>query len=293
MAGGLFIYASAIVDFVASKQHLPTARLDLIVRQQDADREIRGVDLLYTQILQLAFQKVDLGEHVLYSRFRTVVGVMLLLFHPLSKKAFSNLLKTRGTPSQISTTLRFLHSLLNVPDSEDEPIRVLHKSFPDFLTDPTRCKDGRFFIDPPVQHEDILFSCLDLMRERLERNIYGLDDHVVLSEIEDLADLRERCIGSSLEYACRFWTKHLASIPGDGPHAKQVQEAIDEFFVERLLPWIEVFIIMGHLGVAVYSINDIRQWYISVRYTRTHSYLAYPHTSPLGGHPNLQTGRRQ
>ena len=271
-AAGLFIYASTVVKFIASKYHLPIKRLDLILHSQGAAHE-GGIDLLYTKILRLAFQDADPGEQELYSYFRDVVGAVLLVFYPLSRKAFSNLLKNCETPSQISTTLRFLHSLLNVPDNEDEPIRVFHKSFPDFLTDRTRCKDERFFVDTAVHHENIFFSCLDLMKKRLKRNICGLDDYAVLSKVEDLSARREMCVGSSLEYACRFWTKHLANVPGDVPCVKQVQEVIDEFFTKRLLCWIEVLSIVGHLGVAVHAINDIRQWYISVSYTRMNLHL--------------------
>ena len=124
MAGGLFIYASTVVKFVSSEHHLPTERLDLIIllRLQGAAHE-GGIDLIYTQILELAFRGTDPSEQVLYSRFRNVVGAVLLVFHPLSRKTL----------------------LLNVPDSEDEPIRGFHKSFPDFLTDRTRCKENQFF----------------------------------------------------------------------------------------------------------------------------------------------------
>ena len=290
-AGGLFIYASTVVKFVASGYHLPTERLDLIIlRSQDATYE-GGVDQLYTQILELAFQGASPDERELYSRFRNVVGAVLLLFHPLSRKALSTLLRNCGTPSHISTTLRFLHSLLNVPDSEDEPIRVFHKSFPDFLTDRSRCKDDRFFVDPLVHHGDILLSCLDLMKKRLKKNICALDDYAVLGEVKDLATRRVTCIGSSLEYACRFWTRHLANVPGNGAHAKQIREAIDEFFAKRLLCWIEVLSIVGHLGGAVYAINHIRQWYISVSFTGSCSYMVYSHTLPSGGHPHLRTSR--
>ena len=272
IAGGLFIYASTVIKFVASEYHLPTERLDLIILRSQGAAHEGGIDLLYTQILQLAFQSADPDEQELYSRFRNVVGAVLLVSHPLSRKTLSNLLKNCGTPSHISTTLRFLHSLFNVPDNEDEPIRVFHKSFPDFLTNRMRCKDERFFIDPLVHHEGILLSCLDLMEKRLKRNICDLDDYAILSEVEDLSTRRETCIGSSLEYACRFWTIHLANVPGDGSGAKQVQEAIDEFFTQRLLCWIEVLSIVGHLQVAVHAISEIRQWYISVSYSWTRPY---------------------
>ena len=290
-AGGLFIYAATVVKFVASEWHLPTERLDLIILRSQGVAHEEGIDLLYTQILDLAFHGANPGEQELYSRFRNVVGAVLLVFRPLSRKTLSNLLAHCGTPSHISTTLRFFHSLLNVPDSEDESIRVFHKSFPDFLTDRARCKDERFFIDPSVHHENILFSCLDLMKKHLKKNICNLDDYAVLSEVEDLSARREAFIGSALEYACRFWTSHLSNIPGDGPGAKRVQEAIDEFFAQRLLRWIEVLSILGHLQVAVKAINDIQQWYISVSHPRIRLFMVYPHTWPSGRHLSLQTGR--
>ena len=263
-AGGLFIYASTVVKFVASKYHIPSERLDFIILHPQSAIHEGGIDLLYTQILELAFQDADPGEQDLYSRFRNVVGAVLLVFHPLSRKALHNLLRKCETPSHISTPLRSLHSLLNIPDSEDEPIRVFHKSFPDFLTDRTRCKDERFFVDPAVHHEELLFSCLGLMEKHLKKNICGLEDYTVLSEVEDLSARRETYIGDSLGYSCRFWTKHLAEVPRDGFHAQRIQEAIEEFFTKRLLWWIEVLSIMGHLGAAVPAINDVRQWHISV-----------------------------
>jgi hypothetical protein len=221
MAGGLFIYASTVVKFVASGYHLPIKRLDLILNSRGAAHE-GGIDTLYTQILQLAFEGADPGEQELHSQFRNVVGAVLLVFHPLSRKTLSNLLRSCETPSQISTNLRFLHSLLNVPDSEDEPIRVFHKSFPDFLTDRTRCRDDRFFVDPVIHHEDVLLSCLGLMKKRLKKNICNLDDYAVLSKVKDLSARRDTCTGSSLEYACQFWTRHLANVPGGGPHTKRL-----------------------------------------------------------------------
>ena len=289
-AGGLFIYASTVVKFIASKYHYPIKRLDLIISQSQGTTHEGGLDLLYTQILELAFQDADPGEKELYSTFRDVVGAVLLAFNPLSRKTLSSLLRNSGTSSDISVTLRFLHSLLNIPDGEDEPIRVFHKSLPDFITDRTRCKDDRFFVDPAVHHQDILFSCLDLMKKRLRKNICGLEDYAVLSEVKDLSNRRESHIGSPLEYACRFWARHLAGIPGSGRHAKQVQEAIEEFFEKRLLCWLEVLSIAGHLEAAVYAINYIRQWYISVSSCRTHSSMIYPHTFLLGGHLHLRTG---
>ena len=286
-AGGFFIYASTVVKFVGSKYHDPTKRLDLIISQSQGAAHERGVDFLYTQILELAFQDADPGDQELYSTIRNVVGAVVLAFHPLSRRTLSGLLRNCGTSSDISTTLRFLHSLLNIPDSEDEPIRVFHKSLPDFLTDRTRCRDDRFFVDPAVHHEDILFSCLNLMKKWLMKNICDLEDYAILGEVEDLPDRRDTRIGSSLEYACRFWARHLAGVPGSGPDTKRVQEAIEEFFDKHLLCWFEALSILGYLEAAVYAINYIRQWCISVSSSRKHSSMIYPHTFLLDGYVYL------
>ena len=267
-AAGLFIYASTVVEFIASPHHLLAERLALIISLPDSTSHEgkSGIDILYTNVLEQAFHDAGPDEQELYSRFKLVVGAVLLVFHPISRKTLSELVKSCGTPLHISSVLRSLHSLLLVPESEADPIRIFHKSFPDFLTDRGRCKDDRFFVDPPAHHIDILFSCFRLMKEKLRKNICGLDGCPTLSEVKDLPTRRETCIGGALEYACRFWTKHLAKIPGNGPHAEQVQEAIDEFFTKRLLFWIEVLSLAGNLNVGVYALDDIEQWYLSVSF---------------------------
>jgi hypothetical protein len=75
---------------------------------------------------------------------------------------------------------------------------------------------------------------------------------------------RKAYIGGALEYACQFWTKHLANIPGNSPHVKQVQEAVDKFFTMCLPFWIEVLSLTGNLNIGVYALHDVDQWYLLV-----------------------------
>ena len=261
-AAGLFIYASTVIKFVAFQHGSPPERLALIVSlPQSTTHEGRsGIDLLYTQVLEQAFHDIDWDEKDLYSHFRSVVGTVLLVFNSLPIEALSTLLRA----SHISTTLRPLHSLLLIPNNRTHPIRVFHKSFPDFLMDQGRCKDERFFVNPSIHHQEILFSCLNLMEERLKRNICDLDDYIILSEVNNISILQKEYIGDALEYSCRFWAKHLAEIPSSGHDVEEVHRAIDKFFTIHLLFWIEALTIMGSLGVSVYAINDVQQWYNSV-----------------------------
>ena len=261
-AAGLFIYASTVIKFVASRHHSPTTRLALITSlpHKTTHEGGSGIDQLYTQVLEQAFCDVGSDEEELYSCFRTVVGTVLLVFNPLPIEALSILLEM----SNISTTFCFLHSLLLVPDNKAHPARVFHKSFPDFLTDQVRCKDERFLINPSVHHHDILLSCLNLMGEKLKRNICGLDNHTILTEVRDLSACQKEHIGDALEYSCQFWAKHLGEVPSDGHYVEKVHKAIDVFFTTHLLFWIEALTIMGCLGIGVYAINGVQQWYISV-----------------------------
>ena len=212
-----------------------------------------GVDELYTQILQQAFSNVRPGNKQRYLRFQTVVGAVLLLFNPLPIMDLSDLL---GCSIQyIQNATRSLHSLLLVPGSMEEPIQIFHKSFPDFLMDPNRCEDEKFVVEPAAHHAKILLACLRLMEERLKRNICNLDDYVVLSEVKVSSTHKKAHIGDALEYACKFWTKHLLEVPNSGSHTKEVQKIIEKFFRVHLLHWIEVLAITGNLGVGVHAMN--------------------------------------
>ena len=259
-AAGLFVYASTVVKFVAFRYQTPTEQLEQIISlpQNTAYEGRAGVDLLYTQILEQAAVDISTVQNdgKIYSCFKTVVGAVLLVYNSLSVKALSDLLRL----SNISTTLHSLHSVLLIPESPEDPICTFHKSFPDFLTDPVRCKNEKFLVEPSAHHADILLSCLRIMKEKLKRNICNLDDYVVLSEVKDLPDQKKNNIGDALEYACQFWTKHLLGIPCNSPCVQEVQREIDQFFTTHLLHWIEVLVLVGSLDIGIYAINDIDQW---------------------------------
>ena len=263
-AAGFFIYASTVIKFVMSKKHIPTEQLNQIISlPQSTSHEGRsGIDLLYTQVLEQAVDDVGTDDKEPHSHFKTVVGAVLLVFNPLSVRALSDLLGVSGIP----TTLRSLHSLLLVPTNNAAPIQIFHKSFPDFLTDPKRCTDQRFFVDPPTYHRGIVLSCLNMMKRRLRKNICNLDDYAILSRVENLHTCQQTQIGDALKYACCFWTNHLMKISDSNQDIEEVHKAIDGLFTNHLLFWIEVLSLTGTLDMGVYALNNILQWYTLVSY---------------------------
>ena len=116
-------------------------------------------------------------------------------------------------------------------------------------------------MNPSAHHEELLLSCLDLMKKRLKRNICNLEDYTTFDRVKDLSAQRIACIGETLGYTCHFWTKHLLKAPSSGSGVENVQKAIDKFFTTHLLCWVEVLILMGCLDIGIYALNDIREWY--------------------------------
>ena len=263
-AAGFFIYASTAVRFVASENRPPAMRLALITSlpQSTTEEGRSGVDQLYTKVLDQAFCGDHGDNSQCHADFQAVVGTVLLVFNSLPIKALSDLVGYNI--SHIRSTIRSLHSLLLIPDKPEDPICTFHKSFPDFLTDSERCKGSWFHVEPTVQHVEILLSCLNLMKTRLKKNICNLDDYAILRDVKDLSAQKRDYIGDALEYACRFWTKHLLEIPGTSSYVQEVQRAIHTFFTTCLLYWIEVLALTENLGVGVYAMNDVDKWYTLV-----------------------------
>ena len=69
----------------------------------------------------------------LIQEFKKMVGTIVMLVTPLSITAISHLLGMET--NNIKKRLDRLHSVLNIPNNLDIPVRLLHLSFRDFLLD--------------------------------------------------------------------------------------------------------------------------------------------------------------
>jgi hypothetical protein len=264
-AAGLFVYAAATVKFISHYKRSPRRQLELLLQSQKiGDHEGETLDSLYTSIIWEAFG-CDKPEDDI--KTCSILGAVILATNPLSPSSIATLLGLDA--EDVPPLLSSISSLLILQGDPDLPVRPFHKSFPDFITNPTRCTNPRFHISPSVHHRKILLSCLDLMGKRLKRNICNLDDHTVLSEVEDLSTCLKTHIGDALEYACQFWTRHLVEIPSSSHDVEEVYKAIDGFFTTCFLSWIEVLSLTGNLNVGVYGLNNVQQWYTSVSYVES------------------------
>jgi hypothetical protein len=259
-AAGFFVYAVATVKFIDSQNHNPRKRLDLLLQLPKGTgyegktkfNPTTTLDSLYTSILQEAFSN-DLPEDD--PMVRSILGTVVLAANPLSPFAIATLL---GFDTEdVILHLSSVHSLLTLHDNINHLVQPFHKSFPDFITDSTRCTNQRFYI-PPHHHPELLVCCLKLMGQTLEKNMCHLPEGVKNSEVDDLQERAEQYINHALQYACRSWHKHLVNEPTAS--RDEITSALHCFLEKKFLCWIEVLSVLGAAKNAVDALHVAIQW---------------------------------
>ena len=259
-AAGLFVYAVATVRCIDQKNKNPERQLDRLLQSMESKMEGKTklktnttLDSLYMAILDEAFGEDDPED---YPIVRSVLGAVILAANPLSPSAIATLL---GFDSRdVSSLLSSLHSLLILQEDTDHPVRPFHKSFPDFLIDPTRCADSRFRVSPLDQHTEILVGCLELMNRKLEQNMCRLPDRVVNSEVRDLKERTARYIDKALQYACRSWHKHVVEVTTI--RTPDITPALRQFLGGKFVFWLEVLSVLGSAREAVDALETSARW---------------------------------
>ncbi|KAI6107721.1 WD40-repeat-containing domain protein [Pisolithus croceorrhizus] len=244
-AGLFFIFAATIVNFVADTYYSPRAQLQRLL--YSGNSELRAtymqVDFLYSQVLRISVEgRVDASE--LCVRFVKIVGAIVLLQDPLSISALAHLLA--HDVADLEGALSPLHSLLDVPSDRDEPVRIFHPSFRDFLLIQGRCQDSRFAVSEGRTHTHLALCCLKVMLRHLKRNICDIGDDIVLnSEIPDLEKKLRKCIPPELS---------------DTDHWKELIERLSEFTSTKLLYWIEALSLEGRFPLCISNLVTVIPW---------------------------------
>ena len=261
-AAGLFVHAMATTRYIHQRNSNPKERLDRLL-QLPWSSTFEGrtnlklnttLDVLYTTILHEAFGNDDPEDD---SKIRSVLGAVVLVANPLPPSAIAALLNFKT--EDISPLLSSAHSFLILHEDIDRPVRPFHKSFLDFITDPTRCSNPRFCIRPSSQHIELLIGCLERMNGKLGQNMCELPDGVLNSDICDLKERVEKCIDKPLQYACRSWHRHLIR---DTPPAQKLKIAtsLHQFLEKKFVFWLEVLSVLGATREAVDALESTRKW---------------------------------
>jgi hypothetical protein len=259
-AAGLFIYAVATVKFLDSNSHLPEQQLDMIINlPESTDPEGKTkfkpeatLDFLYTSVLKTAFTEED---PMVDSKVRSTIGTVILLVNPLPPSGIAELIGL--TPQEATLLLTPIQSLLILDEDPTQPVKPFHKSFPDFITNPSRCTDTRLCISPKDLHLELAMGCLGLMNDRLEQNLLSLPDYALNSEVEDLQTRIDDHISVALQYACQYWHIHLTEAEGD---VTGVIYSLHTFLEGKFLAWLEVVSVLGAARGAVIALEQLMSW---------------------------------
>ncbi|KAF9643113.1 hypothetical protein BDM02DRAFT_3192176 [Thelephora ganbajun] len=259
-AGGLFVYAVATVKFLDSSTRLPKQQLDKVVNFPEHTvhegktrfNSKTTLDSLYISILKTAFSEEDLEVD---SKVRSTIGTVVLVINPLPPSGIAELIGL--DPQEVTQFLTLLQSLLTFDEDSSQPVKPFHKSFPDFITDPSRCTDTRFWISPRNLHLELAMNCLRVMNEGLERNLLSLPDYALNSEVEDLETRINDRISDALRYACRSWHSHLTKTEGD---VTDVISHLRVFMEEKFLAWWEVVSLLRAVRGAIVALEQLIPW---------------------------------
>ncbi|KAG9037434.1 hypothetical protein FRB95_005724 [Tulasnella sp. JGI-2019a] len=210
----LFIVAATFVRFAGDDEvRNPRQQLDLLLQRSESS--LTGpdhtIDELYLQILRKI--RSTTGSPYIIERLQLMVGAMVLLHDPIPVPAMERLLGL--STGDGFRALHHLHSVISVPRSSNECPRIHHASFPDFITDPSRCTEIDFCIQSNVHEARLAGRCLELAKFAVESGAQGPE----------------------LEYASSWWPYYLSRAGSDEGKAINLVEASTSCY---LMGWYEL-----------------------------------------------------
>lgn len=124
----LFIFAATLCRFVNNSYLGSPDELLQSVLYHTGNGHTSKLDITYSPVLkQQVINRSGRERCDIIKSFRLVVGTIITLASPLSIRSLALLLDVHV--NKVTTRLRVLHSVLEVPESLDSPVRLLHLSF--------------------------------------------------------------------------------------------------------------------------------------------------------------------
>jgi hypothetical protein len=262
---GLFEWARLACEYIKGTNKVglgPADRFDAVVAGT-SEKGTRLLDVMYARILREILPEDERREAM--PVFYSVIGQILASLEPLPMPALKAMrlhFPDRRNRYNVENVIRSLGSLVTNITDPQTPIRPLHASFYDFLTDKSRSHD--FFVDRSLVQADLAFASLRIMDSKrgLRFNICSLENsYLPNSSVPDLEKRVKNCIPAQLSYSSRFWGTHVGSTSFESSLAKEVEAFFDG---ERLLWWLEALALMKSLSGSVVTLLSIAKWF-SVR----------------------------
>jgi hypothetical protein len=144
-ADGHFIWAATVCRFICTGGPMTRKRLNVVlalsVSAGDTSPQ-HSLDTLYSSVFRNILWEDYSAEKTeeLCKMLSRVLGIIAVAFSPLPVASVATL--SNITSVEVLDTLSDLHSLFDVPEGCDEPIRPVHASVRNYLFDKRRCVDA-------------------------------------------------------------------------------------------------------------------------------------------------------
>ncbi|KAG6328907.1 hypothetical protein ID866_10182 [Astraeus odoratus] len=192
--------------------------------------------------------------------FQSVMRQILWTAEPLpitSLNLMRQYFETQDDISNVMDILDFMAALLSGIVDHTTPVRPLHSSFYDYLTDASR--SGNFYVDRMQVHLNLALASVRVMREELQFNICGLESSYLRnSDVPDLEQRVRDCIPPHLAYACQYWAYHVKETMFN--HIL-VEELRAVFQTEYILFWMEVLSLLKSVDTVYSSMPILMAWF--------------------------------
>ncbi|CAG9994316.1 unnamed protein product, partial [Clonostachys byssicola] len=250
MAVPLFIFAATTCRFLADRKcGSPGIQLETVLEYQTKSQESK-LDATYLPVLEQQLSGLSNREKAqVLSQFQLVIGSIIILARPLSTSALASILFIER--ETVDARLDLLHSVLSVPASSEEPVRLFHLSFRDFLLDQDKRDNHAFWIDEKNAHRTLGRNCLTTM-DKLKEDICDL--RFPGTDARNVSpDKLAICLSPHLQYACLYWVYHISEAELQG----EDMGSVHDFLKSHFLHWIEALSLMGQGLESIKLINNL------------------------------------
>ena len=262
-AGKLFIWAATAVKFIGDTYILdPEGQLQIILnRSASSQKPYAELDELYHMVLSKGVSNPDRMLD-----FQHVLATVVLLRNPMSLQTLSKFLQI----PDIRNLLIHIQSIIPLPQDPEGKVEIYHPSFPDFITDSSRCHDDRFRVDVAGCERRMSLQCLELLTAGLPDAVYEIVPwHSLNASIANLTTKLTSVVGLEVQYACQFWASHLGKVEVvDG----KLGLALEKFTGVGMgagkgyfLKWVMVMSMMGGVHDAIRSLQGLLHWLVSIQ----------------------------
>ena len=232
-AEGLFIWAELACNMIDGWR--PIKQLDSLV---DGSETI-SLDDLYLRALESSCDR-DWNKQGFKENYRDVLGVILAAKAPLSPSTIDRLLGSSGSIDIIS----FLSSVLY--HKQDEPTKILHESFREYLSDQSKC-GAKWFINIGDYTRILAQQCIEMLEITFE----------YFHQLTLSSPCQSQVLTEAETYACLYWVSHVCEMEAcSGEFGRR----LFDWLAKHLLHWLQAMSILERSRGTASSLKQLLIW---------------------------------